>query len=145
MSGNQAVWLLYLVGSQSGAQHRADSDGINVVRQKGQVARVQGNVLLKAAVFMVQMVRASGAVLLGAGEAKLAPPADAAGEADAHETAHLDVRVDAGTQRNNASDALVSADMGQLDVEDWLAVWAGRDARLRVEVYACVGTCKSLS
>lgn len=88
------------------------------------------------------MVLEAGAVLLLAGEAVLAAVADAGGEAYADEAAGADVVVDGldgGAEGDDARDAFVAADMGELDLCDRGAGGAGGGAFGCVEVLWGVG------
>lgn len=105
-----------LVRRQSSAQNWSHDSRIDVIWQKGKVARVQSDVLLKAAVLMVQVIRAFHAVLLRSGQTELAAPADPTCESDAHETAELDVVATARSQCDDLSDSLVPADVREFDV-----------------------------
>ena len=127
--------IAYLVSGQTRAEHRPHRHRVNVIRQQRQVPGVQGDVLLKAAVLVVQMVGALDAVLLCASKAKLAPAAHTAGEPDADVAADFDVVVAARAESDDAANAFVAADVRELDLGDGFAVWARRNAGLGVEIY----------
>lgn len=64
----------------------------------------------------MQVVRALAAVLLFTSEAKVAAAADAAREPHADKLADLYVVTYTGPEGHDSADALVAADMGQLDL-----------------------------
>lgn len=77
----------HLVCSHPRAQHRPDHLGIRVIRKDRQVSRIEGDVLLKTPILMVQMVCALDAVLLCPSQAEFALSAHATREPDANEAA----------------------------------------------------------
>lgn len=115
-----------LVRGQPCAENRPDGDWVDVVWQQRQVTGIKRDVLLKAPIFMVEVIRALDAVLLRAGETELAPTADSACKADANKAPNLDVvTVDARTQGDDTANALVAPDVRQFDLRDGLAVGTG--------------------
>lgn len=82
----------------------------------------------------MEMVRALDAVLLRPREAELAPPTDAAREADAYEAPHPNVIVAARTDGHDPAHALVAADMREFDICDEFSVCVGSCTQLCVEI-----------
>ena len=86
---------------------------------------------------MVEVVRALDAVLLRTGKTELAPPTDAAREADPDQPADfqaIPVR-DVRAQCDDLPDPLVAADVRQLDFCYRVAIGAGGCAGFGVEVW----------
>ena len=127
--------LTYLVRSHARTQDRSNDFGIHILRQDGQIVRVKDDVLLKAPIFMMQMVRAPDAVLLGTGETKLAPSADAARESDAHKISNFDVWLATRSESDDASDALMATDVREFDLGDGIAVRASCSSIFGVKIY----------
>ena len=67
----------------------------------------------------MKMIRCFDAMLFLAGQAELAAPADARGEADADQHAHIDIGrlvVNTWTERDDTSNSFVAADVWEFDV-----------------------------
>ena len=78
-------------------------------------------------------------MLLLSSKAELAASTDARREADADELADVDRGVgDVGTEGDDAADAFVPADVGELDGCDGVPVGAGGDAGFGVKVWGVV-------
>ena len=82
--------------------------------------------MLKASIFMVQMVCRVATVLVSATDTILAFMADSRKEADAYQRAYL--KLVGGrhvwTKLHHATDTFMPANMRQFDVSDWLAIWS---------------------
>lgn len=81
------------------------------------------------------MIGRPWAVLLNTRKAELATPANSRGEADTHKGANADVVVNgphALAERDNPTDALVTAKVRELDIRDGLAVCASCGTSRRV-------------
>lgn len=72
----------HLVSRESRTKYRPHNLWIDVIRQKRQIISIERNVLLKATIFVVQMVCTRHAVLLRPRKTKLAPPTDPTRESD---------------------------------------------------------------
>jgi hypothetical protein len=85
---------------------------------------------------MMQMIRTSNAVLLGASKTELAPPTDPAREPDADQPTHFQsgTMLDIRAKRDNSADSFVAADVGELDLCYGVTVWSGRGAGFGVQV-----------
>lgn len=83
---------------------------------------------------MMQVIGALDAVLLRPSETELASSADPTRKPDADETADLDVLATARAQCNDAPNALVAADVWELYVRYWAAVWPGGGSRFGMEI-----------
>jgi hypothetical protein len=124
----------HLVRRDACTQHRPDYGRINIIRQNRQIVRIKRDVFLETAVLMVQMVRALHAVLLCSSKTELASATDTTRESDAHQPADVQIRATAWTQGDDAADTFVAADVGEFDLRDGVAVWAGCGAVFGVEV-----------
>jgi hypothetical protein len=73
-----------LISRQPRTKDWAHNLRIYIIRKNRQIIRIERNILLKAAILMVEMVGTLNAVLLRTGKTKLAPPTDAARKPDPH-------------------------------------------------------------
>ncbi|GAT22390.1 oxidoreductase [Aspergillus luchuensis] len=86
--------------------HRPDNLRIYIVRKDSEIVGIQSDILLEAAVFMVEVVRALDTVL----------------EANADQSADLQVRVTVGAQSHNLPDAFMTSNMREFDFCDRIAI-----------------------
>lgn len=82
----------------------------------------------------MEMVRSLLAILIFAGEAEVAAPTDSTCESYANELTNLDVVATIGTDLDYATNTLVAADVGQLDVGDRFTFVGGGGASHGVEI-----------
>lgn len=54
----------YLVSGQSSTENRSDDNRVDIIGQQSKIASVQGDIFLKASIFMVQVIRALNTMLL---------------------------------------------------------------------------------
>lgn len=86
---------------------------------------------------MMQMIRALDTILLRASQAELTPSADATRESDPNISTDFDVFIHTWAELDDASYALMTAYVRELDLGDWFSIRAGCDACL------CVKICRS--
>lgn len=124
----------HLIRRQSRTQDRTDGDRVNVVREQGEVARIQNDILLKAPIFMMQVVGALNAMLFLPSQTILTTPADATRKSDADEAAEFDIFVTPWSQGDNPSHSLVSTYVWELDFGDQVAICVRGGSCLGVKI-----------
>ena len=82
----------------------------------------------------MQMVCGSDAVLLRASKTVVTPAAYTAGKANAYNVSDFDIRVDIGTKSNDTTNALMAANMRELDLSDGVAVYTSSGACLCMKI-----------
>jgi hypothetical protein len=125
-----------LIRRDSSTQHRSNELGVHIIRQDGQIIRIQSDILLKTTIFMMKMIRALSAVLLCTSQTELASSTDSTQESDSNQATELHAFAAVGTQFDDTADAFVATDVWEFDVCDGGSLGTCGGAGFSMQVYS---------
>lgn len=125
-----------LISRDSSTQHRPNELRIHIIRQNGQIIRIQSNILLETTIFMMKMIRALSAVLLCTSQTEFASSTDPTQESDSDQAAEFHAFAAVGAEFDDTADAFVATDVREFDVGDGGSLCTCGGAGFSMQVYS---------